>query len=76
MSTERLACTVLAVLPSMAYWNQVKGDQTCKVGDVMINVGGIKSGKDASGRNIVNQIVFLSDRDKIYFKEHVRTENS
>ena len=76
MSTERLTCTVLAVLPSMAYWNQVKGDQTCKVGDVMINVGGIKSGKDASGRNIVNQIVFLSDRDKIYFKEHVRTENS
>ena len=76
MSTERLACTVLAVLPSMAYWNQVKGHQTCKVGDVMVNVGGIKSGKDASGRNIVNQIVFLVDRDRIYFKEHVRTENS
>ena len=54
-----------AVLPSMAYWNQVKGDQTCKVGDVMINVGGIKSGKDVSGKNIVNQVVFLVDRDKV-----------
>ena len=39
-----------AILPSVAFWNQVKGDQTCKVGDVMINVGGLKSGKDASGR--------------------------
>ena len=54
-----------AVLPSYRYWNQVKSDQACKVGDISIKVAGTKSGKDASGRNIVNQIIFYVDRDKI-----------
>ena len=55
----------VAVIPAIQYWNQIKGEQTCKVGDVLINVSGIRSDKDSIGNTIVNQIVFLSDRDKI-----------
>ena len=53
------------ILPSQRYWEQVKGDQTCKVGDVGIKVGGIKSGKDTSGKQVVQKVVFLADRNKI-----------
>ena len=28
-----------AVIPSVKYWNEIKGDKTCKVGDTMIKVG-------------------------------------
>ena len=49
----------------MVYWNQVKSDETCKVGDALVRVGLIKSGTDVAGRNVVNQIVFFVDRDKI-----------
>ena len=55
----------VGVLPSVNLWSQIKGDQTCKVGDIAIKIGGIKSGKDATGKNIVNKIVFMADRDKI-----------
>ena len=40
----------VVALPAAAYWNQVKGDLACKVGDVTIRVGGIKSGIDVSGK--------------------------
>ena len=55
----------VAVQPSMQYWKHVQGDQSCKVGDILIKIGGIKSGKDASGKNVVNQIIFFVDRDKV-----------
>ena len=54
-----------AVLPAIKYWNEIQGNQTCRVGEVLIKISGIKSGKDSSGNNVVNQIVFLADRDKI-----------
>ena len=53
-----------AVLPSVRYWEQV-GDLTCKVGNVAIKVAGVKSGKDSSGKIVVNKIVFMADRNKI-----------
>ena len=34
-----------AVLPAVRYWNDIKADKTCKVGDTVIKVGGIKSEK-------------------------------
>ena len=55
----------VVVLPSMQYWKQVKGDLTCKVGDLTIKVGGIKSGEDISGKNVANQVVFFADKNKI-----------
>ena len=38
-----------AVIPAVKYWNEIKGDKTCKVGDTLIKVGGVKFGKDTSG---------------------------
>ena len=55
----------VGVLPSVNLWSQIKGDQSCKVGDVTIKIGGVKSGKDTSGKNVVNMIVFMADRDKV-----------
>ena len=55
----------VAALPAANYWNQVKCDLTCKVGEITIKVGGVKSGKDVSGNNVVNQVVFYVDRNKV-----------
>ena len=53
------------VLPSNRYWNEIKGDQTCKVGDSVIKIGGIKSGKDSNGKFVDTQIVFFIDGFKV-----------
>ena len=55
----------VATLPSVRYWEQIDGDLTCKVGDVTIRIGGVKSGKDSTGENVVNKVVFMADRNKI-----------
>ena len=54
-----------AVLPAARYWNEIKSDKTCKVGDISVRVGGIKAGKDANGMHVVSQVVFYADRDKV-----------
>ena len=54
-----------SVLPAIRYWNEIKGDKTCKIGDISIKVGGIKAGKDANGMHVVSQVVFFVDRDKV-----------
>ena len=54
-----------AVLPAVRYWNEVKGEKTCKVGNSLIKVGGIKSGKDSNGMHVVSKVVFYVDRDKV-----------
>ena len=54
-----------AVLPAARYWNEIQSETTCKIGDKVIKVGGIKSGKDANGMCVVSQVVFYSNRDKI-----------
>ena len=56
---------LVAVLPAIRYWNEIKGDKTCKVGDKVIKVSGIKSGKDVNGMCVVSQVVFYIDRDKV-----------
>ena len=54
-----------AVLPAVRYWNEVKGEKTCKVGNSLIKVGGIKSGRDANGMHVVSKVVFYVDRNKV-----------
>ena len=46
-----------AVLPAVSYWKEVMGDQTCKVGDYSIKIGGLKTGKENSNKNIDTQVV-------------------
>ena len=37
---------IYTVRPSVGYWNEIQGDQTCQVGESSIKIGGIKTGKD------------------------------
>ena len=52
------------VLPSIQYWNEV-GENSCKVGDYEIKVGGVQYGKENHGKHVNTKIVFLADRSKI-----------
>ena len=53
------------VLPSAKYWNEVKGDKTCKIGEYEIKVGRVKPGKEKNGKTVNTQVVFYADRDKV-----------
>ena len=63
------------VLPAVRYWGVVKADQKCNVGDYTIRVGGVKSGNDAAGSNVDNQVIFFADRDKIVCHLYNTTQN-
>ena len=52
------------VLPSIKYWEEA-GEKTCKVGEYVIKVGGVKLGKENTGKHVNTKVVFLADRDKI-----------
>ena len=54
-----------SVLPAVRYWDEIKEDKVCKVDDIIIKVGGIKSGNDKNGMHVVSQVVFYVDRDKV-----------
>ena len=54
-----------AVLPSVSYWKEVKGNKSCIVGDYTVRVAGVKVGVDKSGKNVDTQVVFYGGRDKI-----------
>ena len=53
------------VKPSILYFNDAKGEKTCKVGDYTIKVGGVKAGKEMKGKHVNTKIVFFADREKI-----------
>ena len=53
------------VLPSVQYWTDIQGEQTCKIGDYHIKIGGVKAGKENNGKVVNTQIVFYAGRDKI-----------
>ena len=53
------------VLPAFRYWEQIKGEKTCRIRDKEIRVTGTKSGKDSNGMCVVSQVIFYSNRDKI-----------
>ena len=43
----------------------VQGEQSCKIGDYQIKIGGVKAGKEKNGKIVNTQIVFYAGRDKI-----------
>ena len=49
------------VLPTVKYWNEVKDDKTCKIGDYLVSIGGIKSGVEKGGKQVDTQVVFYAD---------------
>ena len=53
------------VLSAVEYWESVKGDLTCRIGEYEVKIGGIRTGKESTGKTVNTQIVFYGDRDKI-----------
>ena len=53
------------VLPTLRYWNEIKDDKACNIGDYTIKIGGITGGVDANGKHVDSKVVFLADRDKV-----------
>ena len=49
----------------MKYFEEVKGDKTCKIGDYSVRIGGVRLGKETNGKHVNSQIIFFADRDKI-----------
>ena len=47
------------VLPSIKYFEEAKGEKTCKVGEYSVRVGGIRLGKESNGKHVNTQIVFF-----------------
>ena len=63
-----------AVLPSMKYFEEVKGDKTCKIGDYSVRIGGVRLGKETNGKHVNSQIIFFADRDKIVYHFYNTTQ--
>jgi hypothetical protein len=53
------------VLPTIQYWNQIKGGKSCTVGTMIIKVIGVKTGTDSIGKHVDTQVIFFANRDKI-----------
>ena len=52
-------------MPSIRYWNIIRSDQKCQVGEYTVKIGGIQSGKESKGKYVDHKIVFFADRDKV-----------
>ena len=52
-------------LSTVKYWNQVKGEKTCKVGSNDINIASVDIGKEVSGKHIDSKVVFYMNRNKV-----------
>ena len=55
-----------AVLPSIRYFEEVKGDKTCKIGEYSVKIGGVRVGKESNGKHVNSQIIFFAHRDKLF----------
>ena len=53
------------VKPSFKYWTEVKGNKTCRIGDTVVRIADVRTGKDIGGKHIDTQIVFFANRDKV-----------
>ena len=53
------------VNPSVEYWKSTNQSKECHVGDYVIQVGGVKSGKESYGKVVKNQVIFYADREKV-----------
>ena len=54
-----------AVLPAVKYWNDVKGEKSCQIGDYNVRVGGVKPGKENTGKHVNTKVVYYADRHKV-----------
>ena len=53
------------VLPSIRYWDQVKGEKSCQIGPLNVHIASVDLGKDAGGKHVDTQVVLYANRDKV-----------
>ena len=53
------------VLPNTQYWNQVKEEKTCRVGNMVVKIADIETRKEATGKHIDTVIVFFASGRKV-----------
>ena len=53
------------VLPSVRYWNSVKGEKSCIADKVEISIASVDMGRDAGGLHVDTKVVFYANRSKI-----------
>ena len=53
------------VKPSFKYWAEVKGNNTCRIGETIVRIADVKTGRDIGGKYIDTHIVFFANRDKV-----------
>ena len=53
------------IRPSLRYWDNVKGDNSCHIGNYVIKILGVQIGKDSKGKNVDSKIVFFADGNKV-----------
>ena len=53
------------VLSTLRYWNQVKGEKTCKVDSFDIKIASVDLGKEVSGKHVDSKVIFYVNRDKV-----------
>ena len=53
------------VQPSVGYFDKVKGDKKCTVGNITVSIASVKTGKEINGKHIDTQIIFFANRDKV-----------
>ena len=62
------------VLPSVRYWSDIKGIKSCTLGDTVVKIIDVKTGKDIGGKHIDTQIVFFANRDKVVLHMYNTTQ--
>ena len=53
------------VLPSVRYWNSVKGEKRCVVDTVEVTIASVEMGREAGGLHVDTKIVFYANRNEI-----------
>ena len=53
------------VLPSIRYWNEIKGDKTCKIGSSTVRISSVNVGMETGGKHVDTLIVFVINREKV-----------
>ena len=52
-------------MSTIRYWNQVKGEKTCKVDSTDIKIASVELGKEVSGKHIDSKVVFYVIWNKV-----------
>ena len=52
------------VLPTVRYWDQVKGIKSCKIDNFEIQIDSVKFGNEAGGKHVDTPVVLYANEEK------------